>query len=276
MFTQKVAFIGDSMNSNVGQSLICQLSRYATMEKFSTSWEGVRLTGVKAPRFRLEVYFINSPFLVNYTKDESEFRRFGIANSQSDDYLVFLDYIDPKWSSALHRFDLVVFMSAHWFLVNEEESVVRSRNFIYRGRLQRRMTTHNAYKIALNHVKYFVLKKRKRKKSVLMYLTHTPSHYSGGKCTKNTPMSKKEARYYYNKGEGAISKSFNQLEKKVFARTKVKMIDVSFLASFRQDAHVALNYGNDKRGKKGYDCLHWCLGGLPDIFVDVLQYKLRE
>jgi hypothetical protein len=45
--------------------------------------------------------------------------------------------------------------------------------------------------------------------------------------------------------------------------TAVTLLDVTTLSQMRKDGHPSI-YGFD--GKKGNDCSHWCLAGVPDTW----------
>lgn len=47
----------------------------------------------------------------------------------------------------------------------------------------------------------------------------------------------------------------------------VTLLDVTTLSQLRKDGHPSI-YGNDE--KKGNDCSHWCLAGVPDTWNELL------
>lgn len=49
--------------------------------------------------------------------------------------------------------------------------------------------------------------------------------------------------------------------------TRVSLLDVTTLSQLRKDGHPSV-YGLD--GKKGNDCSHWCLAGVPDTWNEIL------
>lgn len=47
----------------------------------------------------------------------------------------------------------------------------------------------------------------------------------------------------------------------------VTLLDITTLSQLRKDGHPS-TYGTD--GKKGNDCSHWCLAGVPDTWNEIL------
>jgi hypothetical protein len=48
------------------------------------------------------------------------------------------------------------------------------------------------------------------------------------------------------------------------------MMEITRLSEYRHDGHIGPR--EDLNGK--WDCTHWCAGGVPDTWVDVLQAML--
>ncbi|RZS23193.1 hypothetical protein BHM03_00056071 [Ensete ventricosum] len=52
-------------------------------------------------------------------------------------------------------------------------------------------------------------------------------------------------------------------------------LDLTHMSEFRADAHPAIWLGKkDAVAIWGQDCMHWCLPGLPDIWVDILAAQI--
>lgn len=57
--------------------------------------------------------------------------------------------------------------------------------------------------------------------------------------------------------------------------TDIQLLDLTHLSEFRADAHPAIWLGKkDAVAIWGQDCLHWCLPGLPDTWVDILSAQI--
>ena len=55
------------------------------------------------------------------------------------------------------------------------------------------------------------------------------------------------------------------------------VLNISHMSEFRRDAHPAMWLGQkDAHIIWGQDCLHWCLPGLPDTWVNILYSRILE
>jgi hypothetical protein len=60
-------------------------------------------------------------------------------------------------------------------------------------------------------------------------------------------------------------------------RPNFVVLDVAAMSEFRADAHPSLWLGSkDAHLVWGQDCLHWCLPGVPDSWVDMLSAVVLE
>lgn len=55
--------------------------------------------------------------------------------------------------------------------------------------------------------------------------------------------------------------------------TKVDLLDITTLSQLRKDGHPSVfGYG----GRRGMDCSHWCLPGVPDTWNQLLYASLFQ
>jgi hypothetical protein len=55
----------------------------------------------------------------------------------------------------------------------------------------------------------------------------------------------------------------------------IRLVNLTYMSEFRADAHPAAWLG--KKGvvaAYGQDCMHWCLPGVPDTWVDVMAAQI--
>jgi hypothetical protein len=76
-----------------------------------------------------------------------------------------------------------------------------------------------------------------------------------------------------NGGENMEEREVNALiRSELQAHDTFVVLDVAHMSEFRADAHPDRWLGKkDAHLLWGHDCLHWCLPGLPDIWVDMLS-----
>ena len=72
------------------------------------------------------------------------------------------------------------------------------------------------------------------------------------------------------------ARRLNHLLEEVLRGTEIQLLELTHLSEFRADAHPAIWLGKqDAVAISGQDCLHWCLPGLPDTWVDILSELIR-
>eukprot|EP00850_Spirogloea_muscicola_P011831 SM000075S21920 [mRNA] locus=s75:62995:69703:- [translate_table: standard] len=271
-----VGIVGDSFSRDFAQSLICQIARHAKTELWAGNVAGVPVTGVMVPSYHLRVITFVAPYLVKYSNAAADFHRYGLPAPGPNNYLVWLDQPDPQWAGPLRRIDLTIFMSGHWFLSNQGSTEVRSTTFVQGNRVVK-LAPLNAYQAALNYVKNYVSVRHPKYLGVPMWLTYSPSHYTyhiGNKpaCTATQPTGTSQVAAFEKVD---ISTTFRRMEYNTFVNSPFRILDITHLSNFRIDAHVGKYYGAAQNSKTTNDCTHWCLPGLPDVWTDILQYKLQ-
>lgn len=74
-----------------------------------------------------------------------------------------------------------------------------------------------------------------------------------------------------NNGVNKEARRINQIIKNELQTTEIKLLDLTHLSEYRADAHPAIWLGKqDAVAIWGQDCMHWCLPGVPDTWVDIL------
>lgn len=80
-----------------------------------------------------------------------------------------------------------------------------------------------------------------------------------------------------NRGVNIEARVMNDMITQALLATDIKLLDLTHLSEFRADAHPAIWLGKkDAVSIWGQDCLHWCLPGLPDTWVDILSFLIMN
>ncbi|GKV24264.1 hypothetical protein SLEP1_g33895 [Rubroshorea leprosula] len=80
-----------------------------------------------------------------------------------------------------------------------------------------------------------------------------------------------------NNGVNKEARQVNNLITQALEDTDIQLLDLTHLSEFRADAHPAI-----WRGKKdavsiwGQDCMHWCLPGVPDTWIDIRAQLIQK
>lgn len=73
------------------------------------------------------------------------------------------------------------------------------------------------------------------------------------------------------------ARQVNNVIREALKDTSFQVVDLTHLSEFRADAHPAVWLGKkDAVAIWGQDCMHWCLPGVPDTWVDILSELIRN
>lgn len=74
-----------------------------------------------------------------------------------------------------------------------------------------------------------------------------------------------------NNGTNKEARKVNHLIEETLKGTSIRKLDITHLSELRADGHPAVWLGKkDAVAVWGQDCMHWCLPGVPDTWVDIL------
>ncbi|PNX95723.1 hypothetical protein L195_g018917 [Trifolium pratense] len=80
-----------------------------------------------------------------------------------------------------------------------------------------------------------------------------------------------------NNGVNKEAREMNFVIEKALQGTDIELVDFTHLSEFRADAHPAIWLGRkDAVAIWGQDCMHWCLPGVPDTWVDILSQLILD
>ncbi|WOG82093.1 hypothetical protein DCAR_0101254 [Daucus carota subsp. sativus] len=102
------------------------------------------------------------------------------------------------------------------------------------------------------------------------FRTISPRHFfngdwnTGGSCDNTTPM--------LQGSEVKQDKSSDSVVESAVKSTRVKILDITAISQLRDEAHMS-RYSR-KRSDGVHDCLHWCLPGVPDVWNEILYAQL--
>jgi hypothetical protein len=75
-----------------------------------------------------------------------------------------------------------------------------------------------------------------------------------------------------NNGVNKEARKINHVIEETLQGTDIRLLDLTHLSEFRADAHPAIWLGKkDAVAIWGQDCMHWCLPGVPDTWVDIVS-----
>lgn len=274
---KKLVFVGDSLNRNMWESLVCIL-RESVMDK-NRVYEISGKTEFKKKgfyAFRFEDYnctidFVSSPFLVQ----ESVFN----GKNGSVERLR-LDLMDGT-TSMYHDADVLVFNTGHWWT---HEKTSRGEDYYQEGdHVYPRLKVLDAYRRALSTWARWVDTNIDSNKTQVIFRGYSVTHFkggqwnSGGKCHKETePIFNTSHLTKYPTKMRAFDNVFRDM------KTPIVYLNISRLTDYRKDGHpsiyrMAYNSIEEQiAAEQSQDCSHWCLPGVPDTWNELLYASLLK
>ncbi|EOA32360.1 hypothetical protein CARUB_v10015627mg [Capsella rubella] len=273
---RRLVFVGDSLNRNMWESLVCILKGSVKDEsqifeahgRHQFRWEAEYSFVFKD--YNCTVEFYASPFLVrewevmdkNGTKKET--LRLDLVGKSSEQY---------------RGADILVFNTGHWWT---HEKTSKGEDYYQEGRnLYPKLDVDEAFRKALTTWGRWVDKNVNPKKSLVFFRGYSPSHFSGGQwnaggaCDDETEPIKNETYLtpYMLK---------MQILERVLRGMKapVTYLNITRLTDYRKDAHPSiyrkqkLSAEESKSPLLYQDCSHWCLPGVPDSWNEILYAEL--
>ncbi|XP_021999204.1 protein trichome birefringence-like 2 [Helianthus annuus] len=274
---KKLVFVGDSLNRNMWESLVCILRESVTNKSRVYEISGrheFKKKGFYA--FRFEDYdctidFVGSPFLV---------RESSINGKNGSIETLRLDLMD-KTTSMYHDADVLVFNTGHWWT---HEKTSRGENYYQEGdHVYPRLKVLDAYKRALATWARWVDENIDINKTQVIFRGYSVTHFkggqwnSGGKCHKETEpiFNTRHLTKYPTK-----MRAFDNVLKEM--KNPVMYLNISRLTDYRKDGHPSIYRMEYKSVEeqiaavRSQDCSHWCLPGVPDTWNELLYASLLK
>ncbi|KAF8401330.1 hypothetical protein HHK36_012264 [Tetracentron sinense] len=269
---KRLVFVGDSINRNQWESMLCLLRRAIADPKRIYETHGRRITkekgnySFKFVDYKCTVEYYVTHFLVHEGK-----ARVGHKRVQT----LRIDTMDRSFSR-LKGADILVFNTAHWWSHYKTKSGV---NYYQEGvQVHPHLDVSTAFRKALMTWASWVDKHITPGKTQVFFRSSAPTHFRGGQW--NSGGHCKEATRPLND-----TLIMNYPEKNIIAeevikqmKTPVTFLNVTSLSEYRIDGHPSI-YGR-RTGKNSpssvQDCSHWCLPGIPDTWNELLYFSLQS
>ncbi|GAV61959.1 PC-Esterase domain-containing protein/PMR5N domain-containing protein [Cephalotus follicularis] len=274
---KKLVFVGDSLNRNMWESLVCILHHSVGNKKRVNEISGrteFKKKGFYAFRFEdynCTVDFVGAPFLVR----ESTF------NGRNESYETLrLDLMD-RTTSMYEDADVLVFNTGHWWThekTSRGEYYYQEDNYVHP-----RLKVLVAYKRALTTWARWVDKNIVSDRTQVFFRGYSVTHFrggqwnSGGQCHKETePIFNDTFLAKYPSKMRALEHVLKEI------KTPVTYLNISRLTDYRKDGHPSI-YRMKYRTReerntadRSQDCSHWCLPGVPDTWNELLYASLLK
>uniref|UniRef100_A0A0E0H2Z3 Uncharacterized protein n=1 Tax=Oryza nivara TaxID=4536 RepID=A0A0E0H2Z3_ORYNI len=276
---QRIIFVGDSLNRNMWESLVCIL-RHGVRDKrrmYEASGRNqFKTRGYYSFRFRdynCSVDFIRSIFLVKEMINETKGGAVVDAKLRLDE----LDETTPAYRTA----DIVVFNTGHWWT---HWKTSRGLNYYQEGNyVHPSLEVMDAYKRALTTWARWVDKNIDSTRTQVVFRGYSLTHFrggqwnSGGRCHRETePIFNRTHLAEYPEKMRILEQVLGRM------RTPVIYLNISAMTDYRKDAHPSvyrMRYETEEERMAAVakqDCSHWCLPGVPDSWNELLYASLLQ
>ncbi|XP_021740795.1 protein trichome birefringence-like 2 [Chenopodium quinoa] len=274
---KKLVYIGDSLNRNMWESLVCIL--WHSIKDKNTVYEvsgkrEFKKEGIYAIRFEdynCTIDYVRAPFLVR----ESTFQK----NNGSLSTLR-LDLMDET-TQMYHDAHILVFNTGHWWT---HEKTSRGEEYYQEGDLVHpRLKALKAYRKALATWGRWVDRHIDYKKTLVFFRGYSGTHFRGGQWNSGGQCHKETEPIFNETYLGKYPSKMRALEQVLGKmKTPVMYLNISRLTDYRKDAHPSIyrkSYeSEDERieAEQSQDCSHWCLPGVPDLWNELLYASLLK
>ncbi|XP_027120817.1 protein trichome birefringence-like 4 [Coffea eugenioides] len=269
---KRLVFVGDSLNRNMWESLVCALrgSLGNTSNVYEVSGRREFRTegfySFKFQDFNLSVDFIKSPFLVQEWKltTKAGMRRETLR----------LDMIQAS-STKYHDADIIIFNTGHWWTHHKTS---KGNNYFQEGnRVYNTLGVTDAFTKALKTWARWVDSNINSSQTTVFFRGYSASHFkggqwnSGGSCEGETVPITNDTYLSPHPWMMTILESvISEMKTPVFLLNITKMTD------YRKDGHPSIFSQPETIRRPGMiqDCSHWCLPGIPDSWNELLYVSL--
>ncbi|KAF2317621.1 hypothetical protein GH714_025775 [Hevea brasiliensis] len=271
---KRLMLVGDSMNRNQFESMLCLLREGLSDKSRMREIHGHKITKgrgyyvFKFMDYNCSVEFVRSHFLV----------REGVRiNAQGNSNpTLSIDRID-KTSGRWKRANILVFNTGHWWTHGK---TARGKNYYKEGDyLYPQFDAVEAYRRALRTWAKWIDGNVDPVKQLIFYRGYSSAHFrggdwdSGGSCNGETePILKGAILNNYPLKMKIVEEVIREMQ------IPVKLLNVTKLTNFRKDGHPSVYGKNLTAGRKistrRQDCSHWCLPGVPDAWNELIYATL--
>ncbi|XP_047064033.1 protein trichome birefringence-like 1 [Lolium rigidum] len=273
---KRLVFVGDSLNRNMWESLVCILRHSVKDKKKVFEASGRREFKTEGSYsflftdYNCSVEFFRSPFLVQEWET-----RVSNGNKKETLRLDIVEQSAPKYKDA----DFIIFNTGHWW-THEKTSL--GKDYYQEGsHIYSELNVVDAFHKALVTWSKWIDANVNPKKTTVMFRGYSASHFSGGQwnsggsCDKETEPIKNE--HYLSTYPPKMSILEDVIHK---MRTPVVYLNITRLTDYRKDAHPSIYRKQhlteeERRSPEIYqDCSHWCLPGVPDSWNELVYAQL--
>ncbi|RCV20777.1 hypothetical protein SETIT_4G085000v2 [Setaria italica] len=273
---KRLVFIGDSLNRNMWESLVCILRNSVKDKRKVFEASGRREFKTEGSYsflftdYNCSVEFFRSPFLVR----EWEMK---VSDGKKKETLR-LDLVEqssPKYKDA----DFLIFNTGHWWT---HEKTALGKDYYQEGNhVYSELNVVDAFHKALLTWSKWIDANVNPKKTTVLFRGYSASHFSGGQWNSGGSCDKESEPITNEQYLSTYPPKMSILEDVIHKmKTPVVYLNITRMTDYRKDAHPSIYRkqnltDEERRSPERYqDCSHWCLPGVPDSWNELLYAQL--
>ncbi|KAE8671262.1 Protein trichome birefringence-like 6 [Hibiscus syriacus] len=268
---KRLVFVGDSINRNQWESMLCMLMAAVKDPKKVYETHGRRITkekgnySFKFVDHKCTVEYYVSHFLVHESKARIGQKRRPTLRINA------IDHGSSRWKGA----DILVFNTAHWWSHYKTKAGI---NYYQEGnQVHPKLDVSVAFRKALMTWAAWVDRHINPGRTQVFFRNSAPSHFRGGQW--NSGGHCMETTWPLNDTSGMEYPEKNRIVEDVILqmKTPVTLLNVTGLSAYRIDGHPSI-YGKKpgtRYSSSIQDCSHWCLPGVPDTWNEILFFHFQ-
>ncbi|XP_042972071.1 protein trichome birefringence-like 42 [Carya illinoinensis] len=257
---KRVVIVGDSINGNQWESLVCLLHSTISSSRTHTDMN-IHDNIFRAEEYNCSVEFYRSSFLVQLE-----------GNKENGGRILRLDKLSD-WEKKCRGADIMVFNTGHWWVHGGR--LKRWDLFQYKGKVVEEMEVQSAFGMAMKTWARWIDRNVDKTKTKVFFRSFSPVHYGKQRCYNQTQPIMDES--YVAKSPNPIVEVVERTIRRM--RTPVRYLNITKLSQYRKDGHTTGFTIRQKTLPKAMkqsqrkfrgDCSHWCLPGVPDTWNRLL------
>ncbi|KAL1537673.1 protein trichome birefringence-like 41 [Salvia divinorum] len=255
---KKILFVGDSLTLNHWESLACMLHASVPQSNYTIKRTG-GISKFYMPEYRMSLMLSRNALLVDLVVDEKRGRILKLDSIKNGEF----------WK----EFDMLVFNSWHWWV--HEGRKTPWDHIEFGGKVHKDMDRLKAYELGLRTWSKWVDSNINPFQTRVFFQGISPTHNNATEWNAASPNGTTchgETEPIHGSVYPGPELPAAAVVRRVLSNmtTAVQLLDTTTLSALRKDGHPSA-YGIYRRGN---DCSHWCLAGVPDTWNQLLYATL--